>query len=110
MRTLDVEKALKELALRETDLKLALEAVGDAEHAYKLKKAQIFLSSEGTEKARDAESVVGSEALFLDYLKKKAAAEFTKEKLRDVQQALSARQSLLKFVEGSDTLHSQLGT
>jgi hypothetical protein len=97
-----LETALTELSSRETAFGEALDLDAVAEHAYKLAKASAFLASEGTEKAREAQSVVSSEKLFLDHLKKKAVKEFTREKLRDCQDALSARQSLLSSSVKSD--------
>lgn len=77
--------------------KTALEEDAQAEHLAKVEKAKAFLKAEGTEKARDAQSVVDSDKYLLDHLKKKAIKEFTREALRDAQDALSARQSLLKY-------------
>lgn len=97
-----IEQGLSTLWDRETAFQAAVEDDAMAEHAFKLKKAQAFLAAEGTEKARDARSIVDSEKLFLDHVKKKAVKEFTREKLRDAQMAITARQSLLKYQAQTD--------
>lgn len=93
----NVETAISELYNREEAFADAVQDDAIAEHAYKVDKAKAFLRATGTEKAREAQSIVDTENLYLDHLKKKAIKEFTREKLRDAQDALSARQSLLKY-------------
>lgn len=93
----NIEDALSEIQRREDAFKKALEDDAVAEHTAKLEKAKAFLSAQGTEKAREAQAVVDSEKFMLDQLKKRAVKEFTREALKDAQDALSARQTLLKF-------------
>lgn len=97
-----LEKSLTELYGRETEYGTALQDDAEAEHAYKMKQAREYLAADGTEKARTATALIACELLHLDYLKKAAVKDFTKEKLRDSQQALSARQSLLTASVKSD--------
>jgi len=92
-----LEQTLTEIYNREVDFGEALIADAEAEHAYKIAKATAFLSADGTEKAREAKSIVESDRLMLEHFRKKATKEFTREKLRDAQDALSARQSLLAY-------------
>jgi len=102
----NVERALSELASREKHYEDACLSDADAEHAYRMRKAQALLAAEGTEKAREAKSIVDSNKEMLAHLKAKAVRDFTKEKLRDSQQALSARQSLLTASSRSDQGYS----
>ncbi len=98
----NVESSITELYNRETEYGTALDDDATREHAYKMKKAEKFLAAEGTEKAREAQSVIDSGKEFLAHLKSKAVKEFTREKLKDSQQALSARQSILSSGSRSD--------
>lgn len=97
-----LEQSLTELYSRESEYGSALQDDAEAEHAYKMKQAREYLAAEGTEKARAATALIACETLHLDYLKKAAVKDFLKEKLRDSQQALSARQSLLTASVKSD--------
>lgn len=97
-----LQDSLQELYSRENEYGTALQQDAEAEHAYKMKQAREYLAAEGTEKARTATALIACETLHLDYLKKAAVKDFTKEKLRDSQQALSARQSLLTSSVKSD--------
>lgn len=97
-----VENTLTMLWDRESSFEKAAMDDAEAEHAYKMQQARTFLAADGTEKARAAKSLVDSEALHLDHLKKKAVKEFTREKLKDAQSALSARQSILTAASRSD--------
>jgi hypothetical protein len=90
-----LEQSLTELYDRETAYQKACTDEAEAEHAYKMKNASEFLGAEGSVEARKATALVACDKLYLDYLRKAAVRDFTKEKLRDSQQALSARQSLL---------------
>lgn len=102
MRSEDLETALHQLYDRETAYQTACEEEAEAEHAYKMKQAREFLDADGPVDVRKATALVACNGLYLDYLKKAAVKDFTKEKLRDSQQALSARQSLLTASVKSD--------
>lgn len=91
----DLENALKSLWHREQELEKHLDEAVVKEHAYKVAKARAFLCAEGSDKVKEASAVVQTEALFLEWLKADAAREFAVKKHRDVQMAVSARQSLL---------------
>ncbi len=104
-----LEQALGEMASREVVFEEALMDDAIAEHAYKVEKANAFLRAEGTEKAREAESIVKTDALFLVHLKAKAVVTFAKEKLKDVQQAVSARQTLVSAGRRGDNQYSHSG-
>lgn len=103
----EIEKALFEMASRETEVKTS--GVEDAvkEHAYKIAFAKAILSAEGTEAVKKAQATISTEAQFLAHLKAKATYEFAKEKLRDVRQAISARQTIVSAEKESDKVHAQ---
>jgi hypothetical protein len=92
-----LEACLDAIWSRENDFEIACTDLAEAEHAFKIKEAKEFLSADGSVDARKATALVNCEALHGDYLKKKAIKEFSREKLRDAQDALSARQSLLSY-------------
>lgn len=93
----DVETTLAAIEEREKAYGEALNKDAEAEHQYKVEKAKAFLAAEGTEKARESASIIAVDKWMLEHLKKKAVKEFTREALRDAQDALSARQSLLSY-------------
>lgn len=109
MPVMDVEYAITEIQSRETVFKTALESDAEAEHRFKIGKAKAYLNAEGTEKAREATAILETSDLYLDHLKKKAVKEFTKESLRDAQDALTARQSILKYERETDFGASRAG-
>lgn len=92
-----VEETLTMIWQRESDYEEACNEQAEAEHNYKLNDAKSFLAADGNIKEREATALIANQKLHLDYLQKKARKEFTKEKLRDAQDALSARQSLLSY-------------
>lgn len=102
----DIEDTLSKLWDRETEYGTALDAAAIAEHNLKLKDAEEFLKAEGTIDAKKATALKNCADLHLDYLKKKAVKEFTRVKLQDAQDALSAQQSLLRAEMGSDAVYS----
>jgi hypothetical protein len=73
----------------------ALTKYFDAEAEYRIAKADAFLKSEGTEKARDAQAIKETQKLLRERNKAEAVKEFMKAKIKDAQDAVSARQSLL---------------
>lgn len=93
----NIESSLSELWQREKDFERAIQDAADAEHTYKVASAKAYLSASGTIDERKALALVGCETLHEDFVKKEAIAAFVKEKLKDAQSALSARQSLLNF-------------
>lgn len=101
-----VQDTLTEMYQRENDFRETCLAEADTEHAYKVAKAKAYLTAEGTEKAREAQSVVNTETLYGEYLQAKARKEFTKEKVKDVQSALTARQSLLSASVKADSIYA----
>lgn len=102
-----LEACLDAIWSREKDFETACTELADAEHAFKIEEAKKFLSGEGSVDARKAQALVASEHLHGDYLKKKAVKEFSREKLRDAQDALSARQSLLSYEAKTNFGHTQ---
>lgn len=98
----NLEKSLSEIYVREQDFEKACNDDAQAEHAFKLKYAQEFLSADGSVDARKATALTKCSEEHLAYLKATAVRDFTKEKLRDSQAALSARQSLLTASVKSD--------
>lgn len=93
----NIETSLSMLWDREQAFEQAAIEDAEAEHEFKMRHAKEFLTAEGSVEARKASALVASETLHANYLKKKAVKEFTREKLRDAQDALSARQSLLSY-------------
>lgn len=91
------EKTLSEIWRREKAFGEAVQASADAEHLWKIENAKAFLAAEGTEKARTAQAMIDTEELHRDFLTKQASMRFLREKLRDAQSALSARQSQMSY-------------
>lgn len=91
-----LEAALERVATLEEDFEKACIAHADAESEYRVQFAKQYLLAEGTEKARNSEAIVAVERFLRDRDSKEAIKEFTREKLRDAQAAVSARQTLLK--------------
>lgn len=100
--THQLEQSLTEIYNREKEYEEACIADAEAEHIYKVKNATKFLEGEGTVDARKAQALVDCAKEHKAYLMANAVRDFTKEKLRDSQQALSARQSLLTASVRSD--------
>lgn len=90
-----LEKALDTLAARETDFETACKDFADAESTYRIKLAKAFLEADGSMELRKHTAIVQVETELRERDKCEAVKEFTKEKLRDVQAAVSARQSIL---------------
>lgn len=98
----NVEQSLSMIFAREEDLRKALLDEAEAKHLYEVKQAKEILKAEGTEKVKVATALIACEDEYLDYLRKKAVATFTREAIQDAQQALSARQTLLTASVKSD--------
>jgi len=90
-----LEKALGELAQRETEYENAVKDAAEKEHIFKMKQAKEFLQADGSMEIRKNEALKACDREYYAYLQSVAVRDFTKEKLRDCQAALSARQSLL---------------
>jgi hypothetical protein len=90
-----LEKALNELASREKDLEQVLTRDAEAEHEYKVQYAKAFLKAEGTVDERKSRAAVETEKFLKDHLTRQAQLVFVKTKIKDAQDAVSARQSLL---------------
>lgn len=90
-----LEQALDAVAEREEAYGEVCKSYFDAESEYRIQKAEAYLAAEGTEKAREAASIKKVEKLLRERNRAEAVRDFTKEKLRDAQLAVSARQSLL---------------
>lgn len=90
-----LEAALERLPDLEDALQKACVDYAEAESDYRVAKAKAYLNAEGTEKAREAAAVIATERLLRERDRTEAVKEFTRERLRDAQQVVSARQSLL---------------
>lgn len=94
-RDQQLEQALDRVSVLETAFEDACVAFGSAENEYRVQFAKAFLMAEGTEKARHNTAILAVERFLRERDRTEAVKEFTKEKLRDAQAAVSARQSLL---------------
>lgn len=103
----DLDNLLLELPKVEQALHAAAVADADAESDYKVESAKEILKADGTEKVKLALALVNTSAKFKTHLKARAEYEFLKEKIRDLRQAISARQSILSAEKESDKMHSQ---
>ncbi len=90
-----LEKSLGELASREALLEDALKADADKAHTYDVEFSKAFLSGSGGAELRKHHATVETENFFKEHLQAKAALTFVKTKIKDAQDAVSARQSLL---------------
>jgi hypothetical protein len=90
-----LEGALSALAIHEEAFEAACVEYAIAESDYRIKFARKFLEADGTEKARHSTAIVDVEKELRERDRSEAVKEFTKEKLRDAQAVVSARQSLL---------------
>lgn len=90
-----MEAALDRLPELEEAFQAACTDYATAESDYRIEFSRAFLRAEGTEKARNAEALIAVERFLRERDRTEAVKEFTKEKLRDAQQTVSAYQSLL---------------
>lgn len=97
-----LEDSITELYAREKDFEKACVDAADAEYAYRLKQAKEYLAAEGTEKARTATATVNCDKELRERLRTEAIRDFTKVNIVDSQQALSARQTLVRIEIQSD--------
>lgn len=98
----EIEESLSRIWTRENDFQTAVQEEADAKHLFEMENAKAYLAADGTEKFRTATAMVKCETYHGDYLKKKAVLSFTRIKLQDAQNALSAQQSLMRAEMGSD--------
>jgi hypothetical protein len=101
-----LEQSITELYTRETEYGQAGQDAAEAEHNYKIRHAKKYLEAEGSIEARKATAILECAKEHLEYLRTEAVRDFCREKLRDSQQCLSARQSLLSFSARSDQSYS----
>lgn len=101
-----LEESLTELYSREQALQKACVDAAEIEGEYKLKLAKEYRLAEGTVKDRESVALEKCEKEYLAYLRAEAVRAFTKEAMRNSQQALSARQSLLTASSRSDQGYS----
>lgn len=94
-REQQLEKALSQLADREVAFEQACLDYADAESEYRINLAKETLSATGTDKTRAATALTKVEKFLRARNKAEAVKEFTKEKLKDRQTAVFARQGLL---------------
>jgi hypothetical protein len=90
-----LEQALDDVAAVEPDFEKALLDYANAETAYRVRKSEEYLKAEGTIQSREATAIVAVKQLLDQRNRAEAVKDFLKEKLRDRQAAVSARQSLL---------------
>jgi hypothetical protein len=90
-----LEQALDAVAEIEPDFEKALLAYADAETTYRVRKAEEYLKAEGTEKAREATAIIAVRKLLEERNRSEAIRDFLKAKMKDRQDAVSARQRLL---------------
>lgn len=92
----DLEAALETVSSLEEDFEKACVGYAESESEYRVQFAKAYLAAEGTEKARNSEAIIKVERFLRERDRTEAVKEFTREKLRDSQAAVSARQTLLK--------------
>lgn len=90
-----LEAALDAVAAIESDFEKALIDYASAETNYRVRKSEEYLKAEGTEKAREATAVIAVKQLLEERNRAEAVKDFLKVKIKDRQDAVSARQTLL---------------
>lgn len=90
-----LERALNALAEREQAYEAACHEFADAESEYRTQFAKEFLIASGAVEERKQTAMSKVARYLKDREKKEAIKDFTKEKVKDAQLAVSARQSLL---------------
>lgn len=90
-----LETALNHLFTVEKEYGNALTDFAEAESEYRVQQAREYLKADGTEKARHNTSIDKVERFLRERDSKEAVRDFTREKLKDAQLVVSARQSLL---------------
>lgn len=90
-----LEKALTDVEAIEPDFEKALNDEATKEHTFKIKQADEYLKASGTVDERKARALITCKDAYLAHLKAVAVKDFLKVKIKDRQDAVSARQSLL---------------
>lgn len=90
-----LEKSIEAMEVMEDAFEEALLAYADAESAYRIRRSDEYLKAEGTEKAREAQAILAVAKLLQERNRAEAVKDFVKAKMKDRQEAVSARQSLL---------------
>jgi hypothetical protein len=91
-----LEQALDAVAEIEPDFESALLTAADADTEYEIAYAKAYLAAEGTIQNRENAAKVASAKYLKARNDAKAVKEFLRAKLKDRQDAVSARQSLLR--------------
>lgn len=91
-----LEQALDDVAAIEPDFEKALLDYAEAESTYRIRKSEEYLKAEGTIQSREAEAIKKVATLLRERNRTEAVKDFLKAKLKDRQDAVSARQSLLR--------------
>lgn len=91
-----LEAALSRVTELEAAYGEALVAAAEAESEYRVRFSKAYLAASGTEQARKSIAICEVERFLRERDRTEAIKEFMREKLRDAQAAVSARQSLLK--------------
>lgn len=90
-----LEQALYAVEQMEPDYEKALIDAADAETRYRVRKAEEYLKAEGSIQAREAAAIIAVRQLLEERNRTEAVKDFLKVKMKDRQDAVSARQSLL---------------
>ncbi len=91
-----LEKALKDLEDIEPDFENAVLTAAEAEADYEIAWSRAYLEANGTIDSRKAEATVQTAKYLKARNDAKAVKEFLRAKLKDRQDTVSARQSLLR--------------
>lgn len=90
-----LEQALSAVQEMEPDFEKALIDYANAETNYRVRKAEEYLKAEGSIQAREATAIVAVKQLLETRNRAEAVRDFLKAKMKDRQDAVSARQTLL---------------
>jgi hypothetical protein len=90
-----LEQALADVEAIEPDFEKALLDYSDAETEYRIQRAEEYLKGEGTIQEREARAIKAVAGLLKRRNRAEAVKDFLKVKMKDRQDAVSARQSLL---------------
>ena len=90
-----LEAALADVASIEPDFESALLTAAEAETDYAVAYSKAYLAADGSIQAREAAATIATERYLRAMNDAKAVKKFLEVKLKDRQDAVSARQSLL---------------
>lgn len=91
-----LEQALDAVADIEPDFQSALLTAAETEADYEVEWAKAYLAADGTIEARKSQATIDTAKYLKEKNNAKAVKEFLRAKLKDRQDAVSARQSLLR--------------